>query len=387
VAYHRERHGALCDDDLEAAMSKAWTRAALATGLLMVVGAPAALAGAGGARQDPAQLKFTTGQPSSATGASILIDYVNPSDPSAKPFGVDRVETIFHRGTKIDTSVPAQCDPARAGAVPNDQCPAGSEVGGGTLRFDQGNGPAVSPAFPRILRFRVTLFNAPNLVLFRLDGTNNPIRGLLAPSEVRGGRTIRAEVPHLPGGPPDNQIAIDLANIRYKRISNPRGNYITTPASCPRIGAWTNRLTFSYNDDANPDFEVVQSPRTRPGCASGGGAGGGGGPGRTIAGTAGDDVLRGTAATTASSAVAAMIASRRAAEMTSSSVARATTWFTGARATTSSTGSRAATTSSARRATTSSTARPATIVSSAGRGVTSFGRDRGGTRARIGGSR
>jgi RTX calcium-binding nonapeptide repeat (4 copies) len=277
-------------------MSKAWTRAALATGLLMVVGAPAALAGAGGARQDPAQLKFTTGQPSSATGASILIDYVNPSDPSAKPFGVDRVETIFHRGTKIDTSVPAQCDPARAGAVPNDQCPAGSEVGGGTLRFDQGNGPAVSPAFPRILRFRVTLFNAPNLVLFRLDGTNNPIRGLLAPSEVRGGRTIRAEVPHLPGGPPDNQIAIDLANIRYKRISNPRGNYITTPASCPRIGAWTNRLTFSYNDDANPDFEVVQSPRTRSGCASGGGAGGGGGPGRTIAGTAGDDVLRGTAA-------------------------------------------------------------------------------------------
>lgn len=273
-------------------MSTAGRRVALVAGLLMVLAVPAALAGGDGSRQDPAELRFTSKQPASATGASILIDYVNPNDPDAKPFGVDRVETIFHPGTRIDTSVPARCTPVQAGA-PQEQCPEESEVGGGILHFDQGNSPTVSPAFPRILKFKVTLFNAPDLVLFRLDGTNNAVRGLLAPSEVRGDRRIRADVPPIPGGSPDNQLAIDLADIRYRQISNGRGNYITTPASCPVSGSWVNRLTFSYNDDADPDFEVVQSPQTRSPCASGGGPGGGG-PGRTIAGTAGDDNLQGT---------------------------------------------------------------------------------------------
>ena len=279
---------------LAAALSKGGKRAVLFAGVALTLVVPTALAAPGNARQDPAELKFTTRSPGAASGASILIDYVNPHDPDAKPFGVDRVETIFHPGTRIDTSVPAQCDQARASAVPNDRCPPASRVGGGILHVDQGASPFVSPALPRILEFRVTLFNAPDQVLFRLDGTNNAIRGLVAPSEVRGERTIRAEIPPLPGGPPDNQAAIDLADIDYRTISNRRGNYITTPSSCPSRGSWANRLAFYYNDDADPGFEVVQAPTTRSACSSGDGPRGRG-TGRTITGTSGDDVLRGTA--------------------------------------------------------------------------------------------
>jgi hypothetical protein len=88
----------------------------------------------------------------------------------------------------------------------------------------------------------------------------------VAPAEVRGNRRVRSEIPPLPGGSPDNQTALDFFDADYRRISNPRGNYITTPDRCPRRGRWFNRFAFFYNDDADPDFEVVQRPRTRSAC-------------------------------------------------------------------------------------------------------------------------
>lgn len=245
-------------------MSRLWSRVGvIGLGLAM---APATLAGSGASRQDPAELAFTTKRPHSATGASLLIDYVNPNDPDAKPFAVDRVVTVFRRGTKIDTSVPAQCDEARASALPSHQCPPGSRVGGGVVHFDQGRG-ATPP--PRILKFKLSLFNASDQVLFRLDGTNNEIRGLVAPAEVRGERRIRSEIPPLPGGSPDNQTAVDFFEARYREISNRRGSYITTPSSCPSRGSWTNHFALLYNDDADPDFDVIQRPRTRSPCTDG----------------------------------------------------------------------------------------------------------------------
>jgi len=250
-------------DGKERRMSKRWSWTGLMGLALAAAVAPATLAGSDASRQDPAELEFTAKRAHSATGASLLIDYVNPNDPDAKPFAVDRVDTVFRRGTKIDTAVPAQCDEARASALPRHQCPPGSRVGGGVVHFDQGRGATTPP--PRILKFELTLFNAPDQVLFRLDGTNNQIRGLVAPAEVRRDRRIRSEIPPLPGGSPDNQTAVDFFQARYREVSNRRGNYITTPGSCRR-GSWTNHFAFFYNDDADPDFEVVQRPRTRSAC-------------------------------------------------------------------------------------------------------------------------
>ncbi len=267
-------------------MGKRSIRAVVAGLLALGLAVPAALAGASESRQT-AKLSFTAKQPRSSTGASILIDYINPDDPAAKPFGVDRVDTIFHPGTVIDTSVPARCTVAQAGG-PQETCPEGSEVGGGILHLDQGDGGPGTALLPRKLKFRATLFNGPEQLIFRLDGTNNQIRGFVAPAEQINARTFRNEVPPLPGGPPDNQVAIDLIDVDIDRVSNARGNYITTPPSCPSGGDWTNRVTFSYNDDQDPQFEVVQSPTTASACVRASGVRGG------VTGTAGDDVLTGT---------------------------------------------------------------------------------------------
>ncbi len=106
-----------------------------------------------------------------------------------------------------------------------------------------------SPPASRASRFKATLFNGPEQLIFRLDGKNNSIRGFVAPAEQRNARTFRNDVPPLPGDRPDNQVAIDFVDVDLKRISNARGSYITTPPTCPSGGRWINRITFFYNDD------------------------------------------------------------------------------------------------------------------------------------------
>lgn len=260
--------------------------AGLAVAIAATASAGSALGGASGARQT-AEFTFTSQTPGASTGVSNTIDYFNPTNRNAKPFGVDRVILDPHPGTLLDTTVPAQCDEARAGA---DDCPAGSRVGGGVVRLDSGELPG-SP-LPRKLAFDVDLFNTLNGLLFRLEGRNNPLT-LVQRARVQGDRLI-TDTPPVPGGPPDNQTAIDFVDLDIRAISNSRGDYITTPPTCPSSGRWTNRSIFSYNDDGDPAFEVTQTVNSPSPCRSASGGGGGGDGGRLIVGTSDDDVLVGT---------------------------------------------------------------------------------------------
>jgi hypothetical protein len=254
--------------------------------------APLALAGQADGDRQSLEFTATSERPNSSTGTRIVIDYVNPADPRAKPFAVDRVELRGHPGTRIDTSVPARCGASDAQLVAQgaSACPRGSIVGGGVVRTDSGGtGP---------LRFfvnDVTLINGRDQLIFLLEERRSGFR-LVTRAPVTPTGTI-TRVPFVPGGPPDGQLAIDFVDLRTRAISNARGNYITTPPTCPASGRWTNRGIFSYDDDQDGNFDTVQTERSATPCrpSSPGGANGeitGTSADDRLVGTPGDDVIR-----------------------------------------------------------------------------------------------
>jgi hypothetical protein len=200
------------------------------------------------------ELAFTTQRPGSSTGFFEVIDYVNPTDPNAKPFAVQKVVLRLASGAKIDTSVPAQCaapDPVLIvqGAS---ACPEDSVVGAGKVDLDTGlPGPA------RIVRNNVTLLNNDDQVIFLFEEEGTGGRAV-SRAEVRGG-SFTTQVPPIPGGPPDEFTAIDRVVLDVKAVSSGRGKrrkgYITTPASCPRSGEWINTAIFSYRDGVEQTVE------------------------------------------------------------------------------------------------------------------------------------
>ncbi|MGH2955507.1 MAG: hypothetical protein ACRDL6_00735 [Solirubrobacterales bacterium] len=213
--------------------------AALACALL-----PSAAAAQTDSRQ-AAELTFHETDPGASTGFTLKIDYVNPSDPSAKPPAVRRVVQRFAEGTRIDTSVPELCGATDAQLMLQgpEACPAGSQVGSGTVSVDTG--------LPEPGRFIVadTVFlnNTDELILVSTDrGTGARVVTRAAVEQDR----IVTELTPLPGTPPDGG-AIDVVDFRIEEVSRVVGGeergYVTTPATCP-TGGWLNSISFTYAD-------------------------------------------------------------------------------------------------------------------------------------------
>jgi hypothetical protein len=215
--------------------------------LAALAAAPAgALAADGGSRQSLG-LAFTEQRPGTSTGVDLSIDYVNPTDPSAKPPAVRSVVEQFARGTHIDTSVPDQCtaNDAQLMSLGPDACPAGSRVGTGTIRLDTGfPGPA------RFIDAHVVFLNNAGELIFV---SSEMISGgrVVTRSQVSDAQIVNS-APLLPGTPPDG-AAIDVVQVRLDAVSREvdgrQRGYITTPASCPSTAAWTNSVQFTYADD------------------------------------------------------------------------------------------------------------------------------------------
>ena len=222
-------------------------------GLLLI---PTAASAQDGSRQD-ASLLFTERRPGVSTGVELLIDYVNPADPAAKPPAVRRVVVELAHGARYDTSVPALCPATDAELMAQGTaaCPAGSIVGEGVITLDTG-----IPGPGRFIASDTTFFNNTNELIFlnteRQSGGHIVVRG-----EV-GERTIVSEAPFLPGSPPDG-TAIDTVQITDHAISNGSGNYITTPPRCPRSRQWINRVTFTYDDGVTQSVTTA-SPCVKP---------------------------------------------------------------------------------------------------------------------------
>jgi hypothetical protein len=230
---------------------------ALVLGLATV--AVAQYGGSDGSRQE-AEYTLSEREPSSPTAEHFLFDYVNPSDPEAKPPAVQRVTTVLPKGGRYDPTVPGSCtaSDAELTAQGSAACPEDSAIGGGVVTVDTGvDGPG------RIVTADVEFFNNAEdpegefiyLNTVRDSGARTVIR-----ADVTRRRTI-TEVGMLPGTPPDGG-AIDTVDVTVDEVvgESDGAAYITTPGICRARGYWTARVRFTYADEAS---QVV---KTRNDC-------------------------------------------------------------------------------------------------------------------------
>jgi hypothetical protein len=225
------------------------TRRLLFTLILCLATAGPAAAQSG--TRQTATFAFAESHPGRPTALHLAIDYLNPADSSAKPPAVQTVVEGLASGARIDTSVPSRCaasdgELTSAGVA---ACPAGSRVGGGELDLDTG---VLGPG--RIVHNRVTLLNNTDelILLLEQDG------GSRAVSRARvDGHAFIAEVPPLPGGPPDGFTAIKRVRVAIDLVTAGGRGYITTPDSCPSAGRWLNRIAFTYRDG---ETQTVDAP-------------------------------------------------------------------------------------------------------------------------------
>ncbi len=227
-------------------------RAVIATTLALAAVAPAT---AFAQRQD-ASLLLTNTKPATPTGLELRIDYVNPSDPAAKPPAVRRVVETLARGARFDTAAPELCTATDLelmilGAA---ACPPGSVVGTGEIVLDTGIPGA------RALSSAVTFLNNTGELIFLASLPPAPVRLVIRASQEE--RTAISDAPFLPGTLPDG-AAIDTVEVDLDRIATERGSYITTPRRCPRTRRWTNRTTFTYADGATETVATRQRCRRR----------------------------------------------------------------------------------------------------------------------------
>ena len=232
------------------------------TAALAAVALPAlALAGGPDSRQD-ASYKLTQKQTGKSTGERFKFDYVNPSDPEAKPPAVERVVTKLPRRGRFDVSVPGSCTASDAELIAQGPaaCPEDSLIGGGVVTVDTG-----LPEPLRIVTADVVFANNAEDPDGEFIYINTVREGSLARTVIRADVRRRKTVTlagQLPGTPPDGG-AIDTVDIEIDSISKGKRNYITTPPRC-RDGHWVTRLRFSY-PDGESQVERTKTPcKTKP---------------------------------------------------------------------------------------------------------------------------
>ena len=222
---------------------------------LSLVAAPAL--GQTGSRQT-ATLTFEEERPARTSGVRLAVDYVNPSDPAAKPYAVQRVVIALAPGTTIDTSVPAICAASNGELTANgpSACPAASRVGGGEIDLDSG-----APGPARTLPFDVTLLNNRGELILLLESKGEPRTRVVTRAPIEGS-TITSEPSPVPGGPPDGFTAIKRVRLKLDPIAAGGRSYVATPATCPPERAWTSTVTFSYRADGVSQTVSATSPCT-----------------------------------------------------------------------------------------------------------------------------
>jgi hypothetical protein len=213
---------------------------------LIAAAATAALTmGAEPARAMPADVAFgygfSTHAPGAASGRNFFDEFTNPSDPQAKPEPISHLHIQLPPGTRVDTSAVPQCGASdvELTLVGADACPAGSKLGGETLRVDTGG-----PGDSRFITADVTfLNNRDQLILVSRDrssGARVISRGTI------GRDTEDFDIPALPGTPPDGGA------IKREDGTLPlAGSYTTTPPDCPASGTWTFTATWTFRDGSH----------------------------------------------------------------------------------------------------------------------------------------
>lgn len=185
-------------------------------------------------------LVFTTEATGSPTGMSLGITYRQAGDHGAKPPAVTRIAIELPAGTKVNLgSVPActASDP-EIELVGGSACPASSDVGSGSATLVTGFGAPVDP-----IRADLQIFNDGSgfIEVFTLPGISQPA---VDQRVSVNGDLVSAQVPVIPGGPPDFHTAVRDVSSFFPAADG----YVTTPSTCAASREWITTARFNFAD-------------------------------------------------------------------------------------------------------------------------------------------
>lgn len=184
--------------------------------------------------------------PATPSGMTVHVVFRAAGDPEAKPSPIRAVTIAGPPGLTYDSQAAPQCrasdDELRAQGTA--ACAPETEVGLGTYTAITGFGAPVDP------------FVGDDHVL---NNDHQLIEVITAPGStvapgfdrltIRGADLI-AHPPTTPGGPPDGETATRSIDFTVPVRVSGRRSLITTPSSCPVVGAWRFTGTFTFADGA-----------------------------------------------------------------------------------------------------------------------------------------
>ena len=218
----------------------------LTRNLVVAAGAAVTLAAAPAQASDRAGLEvgFTTHAPATPSGARIVIDYRNPSDPEGKPPPLTAAEIDLPAGTRIDNDAVPKCraTDAEIRALGRRACPAATLVGTGRLVAITGFGPPADP-----FDGEVVAFNGDREIVEVVLVRGSDQAAGFDRIAVDGSR-LTPHPPATPGGPPDGRTAIKRIELDLATPAGAARPYVTTPPACPADGLWRSSARFAFGD-------------------------------------------------------------------------------------------------------------------------------------------
>lgn len=189
---------------------------------------------------------YTATRPATSTGFVISFEFQNPAGANLKPPAVKSMVIHGPKGVVMDTAVPPQCHASDEQLLTEGPagCPAASKVGSGFAVTDSGGG---GPG-PRYSRATLSDFN-----------TNGGVIGVGVSDDFPAIKTVdhttfdrnrsTTNFPSLVETPPSEPILV-LKSLHESYPPYARGGrpYARTPPTCPRVGYWTIKATFTYQD-------------------------------------------------------------------------------------------------------------------------------------------
>jgi hypothetical protein len=198
---------------------------------------------------------FTTPTPGASAGRIFNDSFADAGDPHAKPPPVSHFHLQLPPGAHFDTFAVAQCTASDAQLLAQgaSACPAASRVGGEVFVGDTG-----FPEPNRYITADVDFLNEKDgLIVVSRDRATG---GRLVTHGVVGPNSEDLDVPMLPGTPPDGATDV-REEARFTPASGPTGRaYLTTPPTCPAVGYWVLRATYTFRDG------TVRAKESRSSC-------------------------------------------------------------------------------------------------------------------------
>ena len=189
-------------------------------------------------------LTFSSKSPRAASGITFSTDRFSYKAPPPGQ-AADRVGSVTFQlapGTRINTKAFPSCSKSALTERGPDACPSGSQVGSGKAVIITG-----LPLDP--VQMTAKVFTTKGGLLTYLTGSGQTqVLGLVA-----AGSKIVAPVPHVC---PTGDCSQVEAVLKKLTVTLKPGKLVTTPATCPAAGKWTNRALYKF---VNGDTETEKS--------------------------------------------------------------------------------------------------------------------------------